>query len=389
MERKNYMVRNQNELINNNDYLLCEGDNQNVINLLSNQGYKFQLVYLDPPYNTGRLRGVRKSFIDNNNNSWSENILEVSSLCHNVLSATGFLAVSINQMELFNLKNILDKVFTSNCFIGLFPVKVRHKKRQLMINATFHDLFEYLLIYRKQKSTRFYTTRKPPRKDKFIYKIKILDDPDQVTIINGKKIEIYGPNKYEIIKSNYTKETLRRYVIAGKIATANWSGEWYENYLRQLGENLLIKVWGLEKEGLGYRWFQTGNKKRKSGVYFQSQLTAGRLVLPSNGLDFTEVVPTIYKEGGPNCDFQDSKKPEELLRFLMQICTKPEDIVLDPFAGSGTTLAVAVKMQRSAVLIENNSNTIEIIKRRINNLHSGLDLDGKKYKFDVKYENYN
>ena len=78
-----------------------------------------------------------------------------------MLRDDGFLAISINQTELFNLKGIVDEYFGEENFIGLFPVKIRHKERQLMINATFHDVYEYLLIYRKNKQQRFICENKP------------------------------------------------------------------------------------------------------------------------------------------------------------------------------------------------------------------------------------
>jgi adenine-specific DNA-methyltransferase len=365
------------------DHLLLNQDNQIALDELKSRGFSFQLVYMDPPYNTGRLRGARKSFRDTNNLKWREAVQQVALKAHGLLQDTGFLAASINQMELFNLKPMLDGIFGSDCFVGVFPVKIRHKDRQLMINATFHDLFEYLLIYRKKRTTRFFTTQKTPRSDKFIYTIRVFSSPSEERIIKGKRVEIYLPEQYEIVNTGHTPEAMRRYVIAGKLATANWSGEWYENHLRPLGANLLVRVWGLEREGLGYRWFQTGNSRRQSGVYFQSGLNAGRPILPSNDLDYTEVVPTIYREGGPGCDFKDSKKPEALLTFLMHICTQVGDLVLDPYAGSGTTLTAAVKMGRSAVLIEKNKSALAIIRARIRNLKQGGDPDGVKYSFDM------
>ena len=63
-------------------------------------------------------------------------------LAHAVLKDTGFLAISINQMELFNLKPLLDTVFGDDRFVGIFPVKIRHRERQLMINATSQHEFD-------------------------------------------------------------------------------------------------------------------------------------------------------------------------------------------------------------------------------------------------------
>ena len=367
----------------NVSHLLLQQNNQNALDKLGKINAQFQFVYMDPPYNTGRLRGARKHFRDTNHQNWQESICSLTQKVHRLLKDSGFLAVSINQMELFNLKQIVDNVFGTDCFVGLFPVKIRHKDRQLMINATFHDLFEYLLIYRRTRTNRFFTQNKTAREDKFIYTIEHSDTPKRVQTINEKKVEIYTPAQYRIWKTGYSPEALRRYILAGKLATGNWSGEWYENHLRQLGDDLLIRVWGLDKAGLGFRWFQTGNSSRRSGVYFQSTLSAGRPILPCNDLDFTEIVPTIYREGGSGCDFKDSKKPEALLKFLIEICTQPGDVILDPFGGSGTTLAVAEKMGRSSVVIENHPIALEVIQRRICNLQSGLDLDGITYRFEV------
>ena len=364
-------------------HLFLEEDNQKALERLIQSDVRFQLVYMDPPYNTGRLRGARRSFRDTVKNEWHEVMTRMGRLAHAVLKDSGFLAVSINQMELFNLQPILDGIFGEGCFIGVFPVKIRHRERQLMINATFHDLFEYLLIYRKNKKNRFYTENKTARTDKFVYAVRTFSAPRESREINGKRVEIYQPGEYQIVKTGYTPDAMRRYVIAGKLATANWSGEWFESHLRPLGDNLLVKVYGLENAGLGYRWFQTGNEKRNSGVYYQSQLNAGRPILPCNDLDYTEIVPTIYREGGPGCDFKDSKKPEALLRFLFEICTKPGDSVLDPYGGSGTTLGVAVKMKRIAALIENNPKSAAVIRQRIKNLREGRDLDGLQYCFDI------
>jgi adenine-specific DNA-methyltransferase len=253
-----------------------------------------------------------------------------------------------------------------------------------MINATMHDVFEYLLVYRKNKKNRFFTQAKTAREDKFIFEVRPKGEPSEVREINGKKVEIYPQGTYDIVETGYHPEALRRYVIAGKLATANWSGEWFESHLRPLGDNILTKVYGLEQAGLGYRWFQTGNEKRNSGVYFQSQLNSGRPILPCNDLDYTEIVPTIFREGGPGCDFKDSKKPEALLRFLMEICTKPGDMVLDPYGGSGTTLGVAVKMKRISVLVDDSVASAAIIKQRAKNLKNGYDVDALRHFFDLE-----
>lgn len=360
-------------IVANKKAQLFKEDARDISNrLIKNLARKFNLIYLDPPYNTGRSRGSRKIYKDAST-SWYEEIKPVIENSHALLADTGFLAVSINQMELFNLKSIVDEVFAAKSFIGLFPVKIRHKERQLMINATFHDVYEYLLLYRKNPKSRFYTEIQKPDVEKYIYKINVFKgEKPMVKEFAGKKVEVFAPNQYTINEANPSLSNLRRYVIAGKIATANWSGEFFENHLRKLGENLLIKVHGLENKGLGYRWFATHNEKRRSGLYFQSSLTSGRPVLPTNDLDYTEVVPTIYKEGGNGCDFKDSKKPEDLLKFLLKITTQEDDLVADFYAGSGTTLSCALQMNRRVITSDKSDEALAICVNRAKNLQATL-----------------
>ena len=377
----------KNKKINNNMYLVLRGKNENWFDILNGKyKEKAKLIYLDPPYNTKRSRGARKGYLDTRSD-WNKMMLNVLNKAYEYLHQEGFLAISINQMELFTLKNILDNVFQGNGFIGLFPIKIRHIERQLMINATYHDVYEYLLIYRKNKSTRFKSKYKPPKLEKFIYKIKILDNKPVKKELGRKKVEIYDKNQYEIIKDKPSMNNLRRYLIAGKIATANWSGEVYEAHLKDIGQDKLVKVYGLEKKGLGYRWFITGNHERKSGIYFQSTKTAGRLILYSNDIDFTDIVTYIYKEGGEGIDFKDSKKPEALLNMLIEMTTNEGDLVMDLFGGSGTTIASAIKNNRPCIIIENNDNALEMILRRLKNLKDGKDIDQIKYKFNYTYFN--
>ncbi|MCK4730411.1 MAG: site-specific DNA-methyltransferase [Candidatus Aenigmarchaeota archaeon] len=369
----------------NNDYLVLRGNNEDwYVTFNGIFKNKVKLIYLDPPYNTKRSRGARKNYLDTNSN-WDKNIFNTIKKAYEYLTEDGFLAISINQMELFTLKNILDEVFNKESFVGIFPIKIRHHERQLMINATFHDVYEYLLIYRKNKTTRFINKMGKPRMEKFIYKIKIKEDKPIVKNVGGKKIEIYETNQYEIIKDKPSMKNFRRYIIAGKIATANWSGEVYEKHLKKLGTDKLIKVYGLDKKWKGFRWFITGNHKRKSGVYFQPAESAGRPILFSNHIDYTDIVTNVYKEGGEGIDFKDSKKPEVLLNLLMEMTTKEGDLVMDLFGGSGTTLAVAVKKNRNCILIENNADFIDIIKKRLDNIKSGKDLDEVKYNFNYNY----
>jgi len=194
---------------------------------------------------------------------------------------------------------------------------------------------------------------------------------------------------YKILKKNPSPRKFRKYDISGKIATANWSGIIYEKYIRNLGEHLLVKVHDLDKKGLGYRWFLTGNKIKKNGSYFQHTKSAGRPILFTNYMDLTDIITGVYSEGGIGVDYKDSKKPEYLMDTLIDVTTKKKDLVMDFFAGSGTTLAICIKRNRSCIIIEKNKEPMKTIHIRMKNMRNGKDLDGIKYKFQVKMHKLN
>jgi len=224
-----------------------------------------------------------------------------------------------------------------------------------------------------------------PNEKDYLYKIKILENKPKIKIINNKKVEIYSKNQYEIIKDEPNKNNFRKYLISGKIATANWSGIFFEDNLKGLPNNTLIKVYGLENHANGFRWFETSNGKRKNGCYYQSFNAGGRVKQVSNEeFDYTDDVTYIYKEGGEGIDFKDSKKPEKMMKRLIEITTKKGDLVFDLFGGSGTTIASCVKLGRGCITIEKEKENIKIIKKRLDNLKKGKDLENRKYNFEYK-----
>lgn len=376
-----------------NFYYILQGKNEDWYERINGRFKgKVKLIYLDPPYNTKRNRGARKGYNDKDNN-WEVTIKEILEKSYEYLSDDGFLAISINQTELFNLQRILDNIFDHDgrCFIGLFPIKIRHRDRQLMIGATFHNVYEYLLIYRKNPKSRFNMVQMKPKIKDYVYSLKTNDNSPKIAEIAGKKVEIYSDSQYEITKVKPSKANFRRYLISGKIATANWSGEFFEKHLKKYPNKSLIKVYGLENHANGFRWFETSDGKRNSGVYFQSSGAGGRPKQVSNDeFDYTDDVTYIYKEGGEGMDFKDSKKPEKMINRLLEITTKEGDIVFDLFGGSGTTIACSVKKDRSCITIEKEKENTKIIEKRLKNLQKGKDLDEMPHKFEYHlFKDYN
>jgi site-specific DNA-methyltransferase (adenine-specific)/site-specific DNA-methyltransferase (cytosine-N4-specific) len=102
----------------------------------------------------------------------------------------------------------------------------------------------------------------------------------------------------------------------------------------------------------------------------------------SNWLDRKKVYPTNVLHFATVCNNKNHSAafPEELPEWFIKLFSKEFDWVLDPFAGSGTTLAVAKKMRRNSIGIEIFPEYVDIIKRNIKELDVDLFVEEKKYE---------
>jgi adenine-specific DNA-methyltransferase len=155
----------------------------------------------------------------------------------------------------------------------------------------------------------------------------------------------------------------------------NSSGRFFRDYLMDRtgkdGYNILYKVYGIGDDGNEFRYF-TGPKKKGAtkGKYYQG--------VPKDKLniDLAEIKKKSIENFWPmagdfgNCrseggvELKSGKKPEKLLQRIIDMATKPNDLVIDFFVGSGTTSAVAHKMGRKYIGIEQlDYNENDCIKR--------------------------
>ena len=101
-----------------------------------------------------------------------------------------------------------------------------------------------------------------------------------------------------------------------------------------------------------FRYFYSAPKGKKNGGYYQGMPTSSDVTKKqySNFYNFEKDYNTVSNQGGTS--FRNGKKPEQLLQFLISVFTSESDIVLDYHLGSGTTAAVAHKMKRQYIGIE-------------------------------------
>ena len=100
------------------------------------------------------------------------------------------------------LKVLCDEIFGHQHYLTSFTIKVRHENRILKSDKDFHEVTEFLLLYRK--SYQFKTVKKIEDNtslDMYTYQIRELEKPFRVEILDNKKIEVFKPNQYKILKT--------------------------------------------------------------------------------------------------------------------------------------------------------------------------------------------
>lgn len=323
-------------------HLLIEGDNKNILPLLQTEYKdKIDLIYLDPPYNTGKTEGFK--YGDKRSN-WLEFMREKMILAKPLMSETGFLFISINELEFAHLKILCDEIFGAKNFVSYLVWKKKGaggipKCGSIIVQT------EFILIYARNISkARLNKLPSPLQKGTWrdfrksggawqkIYRPKqcfpIYHDP----ISNEISIQKVNKNMIEIFPCN--SRGVLGFWMNGKETT--------EIKIK----NNQLKV-GLSKKG---------NYKVYVKKLYSFNSSIGNLIdIPSaQGTYEVQELGLVFN----------NPKPIALMEYLVTLGSKPDSIILDFFAGSGTTGCAIMKLnsnklsKRKFILIQNNEKGI-------------------------------
>ena len=385
----------------NPTHLLIEGDNYHSLTCLNyTHKNKINLIYIDPPYNTGsdgfryKDKRVLDKFPDGTevpkdhplrHSYWLSFMSKRLELAHNLLKDDGVIFISINEEEYASLKLLCDKIFQESNYLTTFTVKVRHEDRILKGDKDFHETTEQLLLYRK--TNKFKTIKRLQDNTsiaKYVYFIEeLIDNPEKIQFGN-KEVEVFKPNEYKVHKTNPSIDNLQKINIRGSIKEGNSSGRFHMKYLEDRNDLLgyLYKVPNIGDDPLPFRYFQTREKESLlNGSYFQG-VPIGKSDIKQvpypNFLDFEEAFNNVGYEGG--ITFRNGKKPTDFIKFIVNIgCLNKDAIILDFFAGSGSTGQAIMELnsidkgKRQVILCTNNEANIatEVTYPRLSNVING------------------
>lgn len=396
------------------DNILIEGDNFHSLEVLNYTHHEsIDIIYIDPPYNTGKKDFIyNDKFVDEEDgyrhSKWLNFMYKRLKIARNLLKNDGVIFISIDDNEFAQLKLLCDKVFGEKNFISMLSIENNPKGRK---NSKFISISnEYCMIYAKNK-TDSYFIENVPKSDK-----DLSIDENGNYVQNGGRRVLVGENSFNNEVDDFESE---------KNYTVYYNGEFNDIIIKQeksvddKDETLIEKKYN--------RYYSYNNNMLVQNTYSKTKFLE---LFYSNCLDIKEnkiyeknytttirlksmVVNRKYdaiinNEKIKNYEIDvkttsagtllknifntkdtifDNPKNVGLLKLLISLKNNKNAIVLDFFAGSGTTAQSVVELNneddghRKFILCTNNENNIceEVTYQRIKTVITGKRKDNSEY----------
>lgn len=344
--------------ISKQDNLIIKGNNLLALHSLK-EVYKGQvkLIYIDPPFNTGNDSfSYNDSF---NHSTWltfMKNRLEVAK---DLLKIDGSIFINIDAIEEAYLKVLCDEIFGVENFVNVIAVKsstpsgtkTAHKERTIIKQK------DLILFYRKGSGLKL--NPQYVKRDKWDTHYSLILNKDKSGNYNlSKLVDLLIENKIltegsKLEEVNIENKKFKKFYLENANIICRL----------QSHKNINADKISREKPNEVYEHIEDGVSK---GLYYNGQvitpLVQGIKKVYSNQ-SFTEDLGMLACDFWSDIDFQNTqneggvsfptaKKPEVLLHRIIELASNENDIVLDYHLGSGTTCAVAHKMKRRFIGIE-------------------------------------
>ncbi|XBH22995.1 site-specific DNA-methyltransferase [Jonesiaceae bacterium BS-20] len=325
-----------------------------------------KLAYLDPPYNTGRQFARYDDSAPRM--QWAQELTATVARVHDTLMRSGSIWLHVDDNEHHVARTVLDDVFGAKNFVS--NVVWERKKKPSYLHGQLANVLDHILVYAKDKDA-----------------LSAFVMPDSGTV--ARVPLAHGGNPQRVLEFpagavQFPGED--RVIPAGDQSTAAVIIALMDPVTVRDGVN--VEPFRLYGE---LRWTQaTLDEYLHAGVVFRAPKlpvrvnayvpTAGKiwttLFARANGMATNEDARDHQHALFGGVAF-DTPKPEELLGRIIETATNPGDLVLDPYAGSGSTAAAAHKLGRDWVVIERNVDTVQdFIVPRLQQVVDGSDRGG-------------
>lgn len=335
------------------DNVLIHGDNLLALKALEAEyAGKVKCVFIDPPYNTGSAFTHYDDGLEHS--IWLGLMRDRVEIIRRLLSDDGSMWVVLNDEEAHYFKVLCDEIFGRNCFVA--NVVWKHSDNSNNNVKQFSEDHNYLIVYSRRPAWEPKFLNDPSKRKHF----KNPDNDPRGPWFDGNPLNnpalrpnlqytVTSPTGYEIPHPpngwRWAKETLLEKIKSGEIRfTPDGKGLRRRTYLADMAGLAPSTLWANVEE--------TGHTRQAK--YELKALFPDR----------------------PVTSLFDTPKPEKLAQKVLELATNAGDLVLDSFAGSGTTGAVAHKMGRRWIMVELREQADTHIVPRLQKVIDGEDQGG-------------
>jgi DNA modification methylase len=293
-----------------NKYII--GDNLHILETLKTNKVQVDLIYFDPPYNTGR---DFNDFDDKYETyqSYRENFIKPRlQIMYDLLSKNGLIVVHVEPSVSHHIRFVLDEIFGEKNFRNEIVWKSGGNKKSTKKLMRFHDT---IIVYSKSQ--------------KFTYNPQYLTYDD-----------------------NYRK---------GNVLKKDENGEYTTSAAHNSQPNVVQRP-NLRYEWNGHHKQWWWSKERMVELHSQNRLEYNQKGIPRvkkylhemNGIPIRDLWLDINQiQGNEKLDYA-TQKPVKLLERIVSMFSNKGDLVLDPFAGSGTTARACINTERNYIMTDIN-----------------------------------
>lgn len=367
---------------NGSENMIIHGDNLEALKaLLPRYEGKVKCIYIDPPYNTGNEGWVYNDNVNDpkikrwlgevvgkegedlsRHDKWLCMMYPRLKLLQRLLAEDGAIFISIDDVEFYNLRLICNEIFGDHNFIATIIWRKNYAPKGTAKH--FSEDHDYILVY--GKSAEQWIPHKMPRTEK---QNKAYKNPD-----NDPR-GLWRPNNLAA-RNFYSKGTYSITCPSGRVIKGPPAGSYW-----RVSEE---KFWEMDRDGRIW-WGKDGNNVPAPKI-FLSEVADG--VVPQTFWSYEEVghtqdakkeIKTIFTGETPF----DTPKPVRLIERILQIASDPDSIILDSFAGSGTTAHAVLNMNkadggnRKFILVEMMDYADSITAERVKRVIDGYGEDKK------------
>ncbi len=381
------------------DNRLIFGDNLLALKALEQEfAGEVSFVYIDPPFNTGQAFEHYDDGIEHS--LWLSLMTQRLELLYRLLSPHGALFVHLDQEEVHYLKVALDEQFGRPNYLGQVAYERSGVSGIGQGGAFIVNTHEYILCYAKdkrqfstvdnrgatpleEKDMRRYNrvmVAAGERKEVARFVAPSTGEPVIIYQHTEERIETISLRSFDARRAEIEREFVEKFAKVFRTTSIQEENEFQNRILGYCGDGLysadyLVSRGRREGEQITAYYL---NKQVFAWLSDTADVRDGVVVKTNKLSDFWSHadIPkaNLANEGG--VDFRRGKKPETLLQRIIALTTKPGDLVLDSFAGSGTTGAVAHKMGRRWIMVELGEHCNTHVIPRLKKVIDGADPGG-------------